>query len=294
GRRRGRTPPRAAPLPTRRCTRRAPRRRGDRAPRSLPGRARASARAQPRRARPGRTRRHGGAGSAERALQLLEEPLVRLVRVGAGGAVELLEQVALIFGQPPRHLDVDEHALAAAAEALQSGHAAAGEDARGPRLRPRLELELRLAVERRHLHGRAERGVRHRQVDGAEDVVALAHEPGVGLDPYLDVDVAGPAAERARMAFARDADLLAVVDPGRHLDVERPLFEGAPRALAVEARILDDLAEAAARGTGLRAHELAEHAPRHLLQPPAPAAGRTGHRLCPGLRAAAAAGRALD
>ena len=80
------------------------RRRRARSPRSPAGRARASARAPARRARAGRTRRRGGARSAERALQLLEEPLVGLVRLVGRRSLELLEQAALLVGQPPRHL----------------------------------------------------------------------------------------------------------------------------------------------------------------------------------------------
>ena len=43
-----------------------------------------------------------------------------------------------------------------------------------------------------------------------------------------DVEVAGAAAERARVALAREADPLAVVDAGRDLDVERPLSSVRP------------------------------------------------------------------
>ena len=68
---------------------------GVRAPRSPPGRARASAPAPPRPARRGPRRRRGAAASAEGALQLVEEPLVRPVRLLAGRSLELLEQASL-------------------------------------------------------------------------------------------------------------------------------------------------------------------------------------------------------
>ena len=147
-----RRPPRAAPRPRRRCTRPARGRRRARSPRSPAGRARASARAPPRRARSGLTRRRGGAGSAERALQLLEEPLVRLVGLVGGAALELLEQALLLLGQPARHLRRSR------ARAGRRGRSPAAPASRLPRstcsvsrLRAGLELELELAVQRRHL-----------------------------------------------------------------------------------------------------------------------------------------------
>ena len=88
------------------------------------------------------------------------------------------------------------------------------------------------AVERLDGHRRAERRLDDRQVDLREDVVALAHEALVRLDVDEHVDVAGAAAERAGVAFAGDADALAVVDAGRDLDVERPRLRDAPRAAA--------------------------------------------------------------
>src|SRR5262249_49162601 len=154
--------------------------------------------------------------------------------------------------------------------------------------RARFELELRLAVERGHRDGRAERGVGHGQVDAAEDVVALAHEARVGPDVDADVDVARAPAEHARMPFPGDPDLLAVVDARGHLDLEAALLDRPPGALAVEARMLDDASRSAARRAGLRADELAERRAGHLLQAPATSAGRAADRLRAGLRAAAA------
>ena len=71
------------------------------------------------------------------------------------------------------------------------------------------------------------------------------------------------------MTLAVDADPLAVVDPGRDVDVELALLQRAPGAVAVLARMLDDLPAATAVGARLRADELAEHAARDLVQPAA-------------------------
>src|SRR5439155_9290855 len=179
----------------------------------------------------------------------------------ARAALELLQQGALLLGQPPRDLDVHEHALVPASEALQHGHAAPSQDPDLPRLRARLELELGLAVERRHPHGRAQRGVRHRQVDRGEDVVSLAHEARVRADPDLDVEIPCLSAERARMALARKPDLLAVVDSGRDLDVERSFLDDPAGAFALVAGVLDDAAGATTAGARLGADEFSECGP---------------------------------
>ena len=112
--------------------------------------------------------------------------------------VELPQEPALLVAQPPRDEDVDEDSLVAAAEALQHGHAAPAQDDDLARLRAGRQLELLLAVEGRDRHGRAERRLRERHGDGRVDVVALAHEPLVGPDAHLDVDVAGAPADARR------------------------------------------------------------------------------------------------
>src|SRR5207253_1957028 len=82
--------------------------------------------------------------------QLVEESRVDPVRLVVGGAREPLQQVALLLVQLPRHSNVDEDAVVAAAEPLEHRHPATAEDADFAGLRPRLELELDVSVERRH------------------------------------------------------------------------------------------------------------------------------------------------
>ena len=91
-----------------------------------------------------------------------------------------------------------------------------------------------------------------------------------------DVEVAGLAAERPRVAFAGEPDSLTVVDAGRDLDVERPFLEHASGSAAALARVLDDSARAAATAARLAANELAEGRPRHELD--AAGAGAIGAR----------------
>ena len=112
---------------------------------------------------------------------------------------------------------------------------------------------------------RAERRLRHRQGDGRDHVVALAHEAAVGPHADVDVDVAGAAAEHAGVALARQADALAVVDARRHLDLERPLLGHPARRRRTRRTARDDHAARAAAGrAGAGADELAEDAVRDL------------------------------
>jgi hypothetical protein len=194
------------------------------------------------------------------------------------GALEVLQETALLVREVARDCDVDEHAVVAAAASLQYRHAPAAQHADLARLRARLELELGVAVERVDGHGGAEGRLRHGEVDGGDDVVAVAHEARVGAHVDLDVDVARPPAEGARVALAREADSLAVVDPRRDVDLQLTLLGHPPGARAVRARRLDHPAGAPAARAALRPDELAEHGARDRLQPPKPLAGRAGRR----------------
>src|SRR5439155_19003633 len=215
----------------------------------------------PRRAQPEPGSRHAlellDLPSAEGALQFLEEALVGPVRLVRRMPLELLEQSPLLVCEPPRHDDVDEHAVIAAAEALQHRHPASREDAEFARLRARRKLELDRAGERVGLKRRAERGLGNRQVDRGEYVVALAHEAGVRLHAHTNVDVACTAARVPGVPFARDADLLSVVNAGRDLHFQPALLEHTARAVTLRARCVDDPAGAAATRAGLGPDERA-------------------------------------
>src|SRR5262249_22192166 len=145
------------------------------------------------------------------------------------------------------------------------------------------QLELDRPLERLDGLRRPERGLDDRQVDLREHVVALAHETRIRLHPYEHVDVTGLAAVGARVAVARHADALTVVDAGRHFDLQLGLLEHAARPVAPVARMLDQDPSAVAVGTLLRADELAEHRARHGLEVTAAVAawtpGRLGSRL---------------
>src|SRR5207302_10185560 len=135
--------------------------------------------------------RRGAARAADRALQLREDPLLGAVRVLADSAVELLEQPALLVVEVARHEDVDQDAVVAAPEALENRHPPSAQDDDLSRLRPRLQRDLLVALERRHGDSRAEGGLGHRQVDGGKDGVALPDEARIRPYAPADAHVAG-------------------------------------------------------------------------------------------------------
>jgi hypothetical protein len=89
-------------------------------------------------------------------------------------------------------------------------------------------------------------------------VVAVAHEPQVGSHADDDERVAALGAPESAVALAAHADLLAVVDPGRDLDVQLAAPDDAPVAPAGDARLLEGLTGAAAVGARPLLDELAE------------------------------------
>ena len=123
---------------------------------------------------------------------------------------------------------------------------------------PGRHLELELARERRDRRRRPERGVRHRQPHRRVQVVSVAHEARIGPDAHDDERVASLGAPEAGVPLAADADLLAVVDPLRDVDLELPPRDDAPVAAALGARLLEHLADAAAVRARPLLDELAE------------------------------------
>ena len=81
----------------------------------------------------------------------------------------------------------------------------------------------------------------------------------------MDERIAGLGARSARVSLPVHPDPLPVVDPRRDVDVARPILHEAAFAGARLARRLDDRACPLAARTRRGAHELAEHALRHLL-----------------------------
>src|SRR5206468_2294101 len=169
------------------------------------------------------------------------------------------EKPPLLVAQVARNSYVHEQAVVSAPESLEDRHALPAQDSDLARLSACFELELDIAVERGHRRARAERGLGHRQVDGRDDVVAVADEARIGEHPDEDIGVPGPPAELAGVPFPGDADPLAVVDPLRYVDIQGALLRRPSAAAAVRARRGDDLASAGASRTSPSTDELAEH-----------------------------------
>ena len=116
--------------------------------------------------------------------------------------------------------------------------------------------------------------------------------PSSGRTPHGDVDVPGRAAQRARVPRAAHPDPLPVVDPGRHVELQRHVLERPAVALAALARRLDQAAGAVAARAGSRPHDLAEDRAGDLLDDSRAAAARAGDGRRAWRRAGAGAGLA--
>ena len=121
--------------------------------------------------------------------------------------------------------------------AAQRRHPPAAKDQRLVRLGARRDLEVRRAVERRHLDRRPQRRQRRRNVDGRQEIVAVADEPLVRRDAHEHVQVARRPASIAGVTAPGDADPLAVGDPRRNLDGHLLGLDGATAATAHPARL---------------------------------------------------------
>ena len=183
----------------------------------------------PRRARD----RHSGSRPGTYAPPLLpqdvrdlvpEAPRLR-VRLLAGDRGEPLEQLALLLREVRRRLDRDAHVLVAAAAAAERGDALPLQPEHLPALRAGRDLELRRAVERRHVDRRAERRLRERDRHLAEDLGVLAREDRVLAHLQHDVEVAGRAArDRRGLALAGELEARAGVDARRDLHLDGGLL----------------------------------------------------------------------
>jgi hypothetical protein len=103
-----------------------------------------------------------------------------------------------------------------------------------------------------------ERGVDHGQPHGRVQVVSVSHESRIGTHADDDERVASLAAPEAGVPLTADADLLAVVNALRNLDVELPSRSDTALSSTVGARTLENLARPAAVGAGPLLDELPE------------------------------------
>src|SRR5918993_2313844 len=113
--------------------------------------------------------------------------------------------------------------VTARAGPAQVGHAPAAQPDLAARLRPRLDLDLLLAVCSRDRQSGAERCLRDRDGQLEIKLGLSSAQLRMGLHMGNDVQVARHPAPRSGLALAREADLVPVVDAGRDDDAQLAL-----------------------------------------------------------------------
>ena len=137
----------------------------------------------------------------------------------------------------------------------------------------------RIAENRLHLELGTERGVGHRDLDGAVQLVLVAQEHLVRPFGDLDVQIAGRAAAETHLTLPGEADTHAVLDPGGDAHGHRAPRAVASVAAALVAGVGDDLADAVAGRALAHGHDLPEEGALHRLDLPGALADVAGDRL---------------
>src|SRR5256714_8928940 len=147
----------------------------------------------------------------------VEDATVVLRLVGdARRGVQLLVERLLVLRERARDHDVEVHELVAAPGRAEMRHALATQANGLAMLCAGGDVDLRpLALDRRHVELVAERGLRRGDAKHVHEVVALALEARMVLEPDEDVEVARGAAAHPGFALAGDPELLPVVDARR-------------------------------------------------------------------------------
>ena len=162
--------------------------------------------------------------------------VVGAIRLFAKVLLELLDQCALRFVEPARNVHAGMDVEVAAPSPLEGRHALAAQHVNLARLRAGRDLDLERSGRAGNRERGAERRLRHRQVDGGVEVVAVALDAGLGDDADLDEEVARRAGELSGVSLASDTDALPVVDSGGNVDVDRAVVQRAADAVAGGAR----------------------------------------------------------
>src|SRR5690606_26310588 len=217
-------------------------------------------------------------------------PALRLrtvLRIGEG-RLELAQHGLLLLAQAHRGLDHDVRIEVARIGRAQALDALAPQPEGLARLGALGQVDLGASVQQGHPHFTAQGSGCHGDRDLAVQVVTVALEDRVLLDPDLDIEIPRRAAVDPGLSVARGADPHAVLDAGGDVDLEGLLLLDAALAVAGRAGIRDDLAAATAgRACLLDREEALLHAHAAL-----PVAGVAGPGLRARLRARALAGGA--
>src|SRR5882757_9751543 len=198
---------------------------------------------------------------------------------------QIAQHLLLFFGQPHGNFHPDVAVQVARVTRAHPLDPLAAQAERLAVLRALRDLDADLLGQGNYLQFASERCGRHRDGHLTVQVVAVALEHLVLLDPDFHVQVARRPAIRARLALARQADPLSLVDAGRNADLEHLVALDAPVAVAGQARFRDHAPAAVAGRAGLLDREKPLGHPDRA----GAAAGAAGLRLGAWARAAAAA-----
>src|SRR5687767_11667826 len=165
--------------------------------------------------------------------------------------VQLVQELALVFGELDRRFDRDMAIQVAGIAGTHALDTLAAQAELLACLSALGNVDRRLALQGGHLDLAAQRRPRETDRYHAMQVVAVALEDLVLLEPDLDVQVTRRPAVGARLAVAGAADAHAVVDAGGNLHFQRLLLLDAALAMAGGAGLGNDLARAAAVRAGL-------------------------------------------
>ena len=173
--------------------------------------------------------------------------------------LEFLEQFALLAAQRPRVLQVNLRDEVPLAVTVDVGDTLAAETVLLLVAGALVELQLDLARQRRNADGLAQGRLGEEDRHLKVDVVAPAHEVGVGSDVEGDVEVA-PGAALAAVALARNPQAVFGVDPRGHLDGDALVDRDETVAPALVTLLLDHGPFAVTDRTGLgEGHEALAH-----------------------------------
>src|SRR5208283_3746590 len=217
----------------------------------------------------------------EVVFHLFEQAFFRRCVVHRQTVAQQFEQAALVAVQARGNSDVDVDDQVAAGAAVQNRDALMTQLEFRAALGTFRNLQPMRAFEGGYVYFAAQRGLRHVERNRAVQIVFVAFEESVLAHLEEHVQIARRTALRAGLAFAGQAQPRAIVHAGGNVDLQFALPLPVALAAALAAGVANDLAGAAASGTGAANAEEALLV-EHLA---AAVAGGAGGRPAAGLRA---------
>src|SRR5574337_431614 len=224
--------------------------------------------------------------SAEQILDLVEEALDQRTPIAVFQSSVRFEQLALLGGQPPGHLDHNLDHEISLVMATQMRNALAPNAKLSAGLRSWGDLELRHPEKGRDLQLGPQGCLNKCYGNLAVQVVAVPYKQRMLLYGNDDVQVAPIPPMGTGLALACQFQAYPCFHTGRNLYCKGPLGLGPPRASTIAASLLNDAPLAPTSRAGLADRQKALRVPDLA----AATAGTTGDGGCPRLRAAPFAG----